>query len=166
MRLEHDVTMLIQRLLTLLIAIVFSLVASARVLVDTGPLYPSLENPTSNFSPAVGDQFQAADQFTLTSRALIRRIDFFGLYGGTNGMSSPPIQDDFTIRIFADTNGAPTALPIAECRVGQIKRKLALHSGPLDYFGYRAIRFSATGESAPCHGMVRGRETAPTNTMR
>ena len=54
-------------------------------------------------------------------------------------MSSPPIQDDFTIRIFADTNGEPSSVAIVEYRVGQIKRKFAVEvGGPLDYFAYTA----------------------------
>jgi hypothetical protein len=87
--------------------------ADARVLVNSGPFAPGIENPTSTLG-----LFEAADDFTLTNCVVISRVGFFGIYGNAT-------NDDFVVRVFADTNGAPAAVPLAESRVGRAHRRFA-----------------------------------------
>ncbi len=130
------------KLFALLSLIVLTAAANAGVLVDNGPLDLSAETPISNFSHADGNQVQAADQFILSTNVVIRRVDFFGLYSSTN-TTGGALPDDFTVRIFTDTNGAPGIEPIAEYHIRRaIRRHVLRHVhptfGPLDYYAYSA----------------------------
>ncbi len=131
------------KLLALLCLVVLRAAVNAGVLVDNGQLDPSAPAPISNFSHADGNQLQAADRFTLVTNASIRRIEFWGLYCATNGPSGP-LRDDFTSRIFADTNGAPAQKPVAEYHVGRVSRRRAITYvnpvfGPYDFYAYSAV---------------------------
>jgi hypothetical protein len=97
---------------TFAVALVFLMLACAEagVLVNNGPFSPeTFEQPTSTA------QLQAADSFTISNCVAIREVRFFGLY------ESDPVSDDFVVRIFSDTNGAP-ALPLAEVAMLKSRR--------------------------------------------
>lgn len=121
---------------------VIAVTAHAGVLVDNGFLDPTAETPISNFSHADGNQYQSADRFILITNVAIRRIDFWGLYSSTNALCRVP-RDDFTVRIFADTNGAPDIEPMTQFHMGRLIRRHVLRHvhanfGPFDYYAYSA----------------------------
>ena len=121
----------------------FTIVASAGVLVDKGPFDPTAPAPNSNLSHADGNQWQASESFTTSTNVAIRHIDFRGLYGNRTNGPTAALRDDFTIRVFADTNGAPDIYPIAEYRIGRVSRRRGFrytHSffGPYYFYTYSA----------------------------
>ena len=127
------------KLFALLGLLVLSAATHAGVLFDNGPLDPSAEQPISNFSGDPETEWQAADDFTLTNSITLRRVNFWGLYWPYQVM-----RDDFTIRIFADTNGMPAVEPLAEYRVGRVSRRRAVkYANPFEgtyYFhAYSAV---------------------------
>lgn len=132
------------KILALLSLVGLTVAAHAGVLVDNGDLDPSAPAPLSNFSQGDGNQWQAADRFVISNSIVIRRVDFWGIYwnAATNGPSGA-VRDDFRIRIFADANGAPDVLPIAEYHVGRVSRRRAVtyvdsFFGPYDFYAYSA----------------------------
>lgn len=128
----------------ILVALSLSLVAvNAGLLLDNGQLDPSAPAPISNFSHREQHQWQAADRFTLSNAVSLKRVEFWGLYWNllTNGPSNP-LRDDFTIRIFADTNGSPGVQPLADFHVGRVGRKRAVRYENPDFGSYDFYAYS------------------------
>ncbi len=132
------------KILPLFSLVGLTIAAHAGVLVDNGPLDPSAEAPLSNLSHGDGNQWQSADRFVISNNVAIRRVDFWGVYWNAATLGpSGAVRDNFTVRVFADTNGAPDVQPIVEYHVGRISRRRTLtyanpFVGPYDFYAYSA----------------------------
>ena len=83
------------------------------------------------------DYFELADDFVLQPGAsTITDVHWWGLYADGN---TPPVADDFTIRIFADAGGAPNTAFLYEIPVSDANRSAT----GADLAGFDIYQYSA-----------------------
>ncbi len=89
--------------------------ALAQVVYDNGP--PDLVNAYhSDFDvSSPSDTVQVGDDFVLGAPATFDHFLFFGVYAFDN---LPPANDNFTVRVFDFSSGAPPNLPLLKFQVG------------------------------------------------
>lgn len=112
--------------------------AFAALLVDNGnpdPQAGAVASNLANHDPEY--EFQSADDFTLSSSAMITRIRWWGVYQGPNLPLDP---EEFTLRIFADAGGSPASTPLVELPLTHILRKKTdVVTSGYDVYEYTAI---------------------------
>src|SRR5207253_5335264 len=100
--------------LTLLSSIILSVLIRpgvADVIYDTGPFTSEGGAMASDFSFPI----QRADDFSIQANAQITSLNWWGQYLPA---STPQGPDNFTVRIFADTSGRPSASPLFQFTLG------------------------------------------------
>ena len=81
------------------------------VIFTTGPYSAAAGALESDFNQTATQGAQAiAGSFSLSSPSVVTRVNWWGLYAFGN---TPPAQDDFVVRFFADAGG-PASLPFSE----------------------------------------------------
>ncbi len=71
-------------------------------------------------APELGFAVQVGDDFTLSQPSVIRDVHWWGAYGIDT--FTPPLLDDFTIRLFNVVAGVPAVNPFHEINVGHVGR--------------------------------------------
>jgi hypothetical protein len=130
--------------LTLFSSVILSMLARhgvTAVIYDTGPFTSDGGAMASDFSSADGRSaflapVQRADDFSIQDSSQITSLNWWGQYAFENTPQGP---DDFTVRIFADASGSPSASPLFQFSLGNLGR---IDTG-IDSFGGDVYAYSA-----------------------
>jgi hypothetical protein len=126
--------------ISLLWGIIISLLPlpiGAAVVYDTGPFTADGGSMESDFSSStIAGPTQRADDFLLKSTSQIMKVNWWGQYWPSN---TPQAQDDFTLRIFGDSGGAPSPSALFQFSPGDLGRA----DTGIDSFGIRVYAYSA-----------------------
>ena len=120
--------------------------ASLAVLLQPGPatataIYSQTSAFTTGRASDVVRPLEVADDFVLSETAIVSGISWRGGYAF--GAAGPLPADDFTIRFYADADGAPAQIAFATFQVGNVQRvdtgfDYSFPDGPADMFEYTA----------------------------
>jgi hypothetical protein len=127
-----------KRLFTIaLLACLAAFPVTAAVLFSNGEPDPAAGGVASNFGHDPEYEYQSADDFVLAAPATITQVRWWGLYQGSNLPLEP---DAFTLRIFADVGGLPSAEPLFEELLPRVRRQATKWiSGGYDVYEYTAL---------------------------